>query len=456
MTKILTTSSGIINLRPYQTEAAGKLADALQKHGVAVDLSDTGLGKTFHALAAVKSFDVPFVVICRASSRHKWEQAVRDFDLHQNCLAVDSWQRFTNGRNHREIVTRQASGRSTSYSWNPAAPTVIIFDEVQDAGGQTSLNSQLLIGVGRSSKTYAICLSATVADSPLKLKALGFLCGLHNLSNFYGWAMDHGCGKSPFGYNQLYFKPNQSKWVIPKLRDALAPYGVRVCRDTVSEYLPQETVEIELWDVGSPTKFVQDALDRLEHTRDEDLLKHEDGTPGAVEQMRDRQEAELRRLVPLVAEIKAAVEGGMYCPVFLNFTASVDTLKIMLQSEKISVGVFDGRDKWKREVDREDFMKGELRVLILQSAAGSASIDLHDIVGGRPRMTFISPHYQSEVMLQMLGRAVRFGAKTPVIQRICFAEGTIEEKVFRVVEQKARNVNALNDGVWDAAFRNAN
>jgi SNF2 family DNA or RNA helicase len=455
MTTISTILSGIIELRPYQTEASQKLGLALQSHGVAVDLSDTGLGKTFHALAAVKLFDAPFAVVCRASSRHKWEQAVRDFGIHQNCLAVDSWQRFTNGRNHREIVTRQASGRSTSYSWNPKDPTVVIFDEVQDAGGQTSLNSQLLIGVGRSNKTYAICLSATVADSPLKLKALGFLCGLHNLTNFYGWAMDHGCGKSPFGYNQLYFKPTQSKWVIPKLRDALAPFGVRVCRDTVSEYLPQETVEIELWDVGSPTKFVQDALDRLEQTRDEDLQRHEDGTPGAVEQMRDRQEAELRRLVPLVAEIKAAVEGGMYCPVFVNFTASVDTLKIMLQSEKISVGVFDGRNHVQREIDRKDFMEGNLRVLILQSAAGSASIDLHDTVGGRPRMTFISAHYQSEVMVQMLGRAVRLGTKTPVIQRICFAEGTIEEKVFRSVEGKAKNLRALNDGVWDNAFRNA-
>jgi superfamily II DNA or RNA helicase len=451
------SSGGIIELRPYQIEASGRLADALQSHGVAVDLSDTGLGKTFHALAAVKSFDAPFAVICRASSRHKWEKAVSDFGLAGNCLAVDSWQRFTNGRNHRELVTRQNSGRSASYSWNPEKPTVVIFDEVQDAGGQTSLNSQLLIGIGRSNKTYAICLSATVADSPLKLKALGFLCGLHNLQNFYGWAMDHGCGKSPFGYNQLYFKPRESRWVIPKLRDALAPFGVRVCRDTVSEYLPQETVETELWDVGNRPNSgpVSNALEQLEDTRDEDLARHEDGTPGAVEQMRDRQEAELRRLIPLVAEIKAAVESGMFCPVFLNFTASVDTLSTMLKSEKIDVGIFDGRNHKQREIDRDLFMEGKVPVLILQSAAGSASIDLHDTAGGRPRMTFISPTYHAETMIQMLGRAVRFGAKSPVIQRIIFAEGTIEQKVYKVVEGKAKNIRALNDGEWVAAFGGA-
>jgi len=452
MTKTSMTSTGAIELRPYQKDAAGKLATALQSHGVAVDLSDTGLGKTFHALAVVKEFGVPFAVICRASSRHKWEQAVRDFGVESYCLAVDSWQRFTNGRNHRQLVIKQSQGRQMEYSWVTKEPTVIVFDEVQDAGGQTSLNSKLLTAIGRSKTTYAICLSATVADSPLKLKALGFLCGLHNIQNLYGWAMDHGCGKSPFGYNQLYFKTTQSKWVIPKLRDALAPFGVRVCRDTVSEYLPEETVETELWDVGSPSKLVQEALDNLEKTRDEDLLRHEDGTPGAVDQMRDRQEAELRRLVPLLAEIKTAVEGGMYCPVFLNFTASVNTLWEMLILDKIDAGIFDGRDHTAREIARQKFMDGAISVLILQSAAGSASIDLHDTVGGRPRMTFISPTYHAETMIQMLGRAVRFGAKTPVIQRIVFAEGTIEEKVYKVVEGKAKNIRALNDGEWVSAF----
>ena len=450
--KTLLESSGTINLRPYQSEAAEKLATALQNHGVAVDLSDTGLGKTFHALGAARLVNAPFVVVCRASSRNKWQKAVEDFGLAGACLAVDSWQRFTNGRNYRNLVTKQASGRSAIYSWEPSQPTLVIFDEVQDAGGQTSLNSQLLIGAGRSKSTYPLGLSATIADSPLKLKALGFVCGLHNLQNFYGWAMDHGCGKSPFGYNQLYFKPRESRWVIPKLRDALTPFGVRICRDTVAEYLPKETVETELWDVGTPTKLVQAALDKLEETRDEDLERHQDGTPGAVEQMRDRQEAELRRLVPLVAEIQAAVEGGMFCPVFLNFTASVDTLHTMLAEEKISAGIFDGRNHQKREIARDLFMEGKIPVLILQSAAGSASIDLQDTVGGRPRMTFISPTFHAETMIQMLGRAVRFGAKTPVVQRIIFAEGTIEEKVYKVVEGKAKNIRALNDGEWVSAF----
>jgi hypothetical protein len=124
----------------------------------------------------------------------------------------------------------------------------------------------------------------------------------------------------------------------------------------------------------------------------------------------------------------------------------------MLILDKIDAGIFDGRDHNAREIARQKFMDGAISVLILQSAAGSASIDLHDVVGGCPRMTFISPTYHAETMIQMLGRAVRFGAKSPVIQRIVFAEGTIEEKVYQVVEGKAKNIRALNDGEWVSAF----
>jgi superfamily II DNA or RNA helicase len=451
----MTTSTGQISLRPYQQNAAELLARSLTNNNVAVDLSDTGLGKTFHSLGAVSHFDVKFVVICRAVSRHKWKKAVVDFGLDDRCLAIDSYQKFTSGRHYRDLVVKQLMGRGASYSWRPTESTIVIFDEVQDAGGQNSLNSQLLIGASRCPNVYPLCLSATVADSPLKLKALGFCTGMHTLTNYFAWAMDHGCGKSPFGYNQLYFKTGQRKEVIGRLHSHLIPkYGLRVKREEVQEFMPEETIEIELWDVGKRPHSgpIFEALERLEEIREEDLDRHEDGTPSSVETMRDRQEAELRKIPALVNEVTGAVESGLYVAIFLNFTASIDALKKWLDAEGIHAGIFDGRDIRQRELDHAYFQSGQLKVLILQSQAGSAAIDLHDTEGGRPRCTFISPTYHAETMLQMLGRATRFGAKSPVLQRICFAEGTIEERVYRVAALKCENIRALNDGLWASGF----
>lgn len=444
----------MIELRPYQADAVEKLAKCLQQKHCAVDLSDTGLGKTMHALGTVQKFgDIPFVVICRAVSRHKWERAVRDFGLKDRCLAVDSYQKFTSGKHYKNLVHKYTQ-RGTKYEWIPDKASIVIFDECQDAGGLTSLNSQLLIGAGRCPNAFPICLSATVADSPLKLKALGFLTGMHSIDDYYPWCLRNGCSKSPFGYNNLYFRNSDRKTVVTKLHHHLKNFGVRVKREEVMQYMPEETVEVELWDIGSrpQTGHVAAALQRLEQTRDEDLIRHEEAVPGAVELMRDRQEAELLKLPALAREIVSSVQDGMYVPVFLNFVNSIDVLVQLLLEEKITVGKFDGRNTKHRDAVLQDFMDAKLQCLILQSQAGSAAIDLHDTVGGRPRCTFICPTYHAETMIQMLGRAVRFGAKTPVLQRIVFAEGTVEERVYRVAETKCENIRAMNDGEWTNAF----
>lgn len=446
----------MIELRPYQIEAVKKLSESIVRNNCAVDLSDTGLGKTMHALGTVEKFaSVPFVVVCRAVSRHKWEKAVKDFRLKNRCFAVDSYQKFTSGRHYKDMVTK-TTHRGTTYTWHPKNPIIVIFDECQDAGGLKSLNSQLLIGCREGENTYPLCLSATVADSPLKLKALGYVTGMHNLKDYYQWCLRNGCGKSPFGYNNLYFRNSDRHRVVTKLHHHLKEYGVRIKRDEVLEYMPQETIEVELWDTGSRPKsgVVDDALDALEKTRDEDLIRHEDAVPGAVELMRNRQEAELLKLPALAREISAAVEDGLYVPVFLNFVNSIDTLASLLASEDITAGIFDGRDIKGREQSLEDFMAARSRCIILQSQAGSAAIDLHDTVGGRPRCSFVCPTYHAETMLQMLGRVTRFGAKSPVLQRICFAEGTVEQRVYQVAETKCQNIRAMNDGEWASAFGN--
>ena len=407
-----------------------------------------------HSLGTIKKFQgVEFVVICRAVSRHKWEKAVRDFDLQDQCLAVDSYQKFTSGRHHTSLVTK-VKGRGTSYQWHHHDRIIVIFDECQDAGGLTSLNSQLLIGAAECKDIFPLCLSATVADSPLKLKALGYLTGMHDLKGYYHWCLTHGCAKSPFGYNNLYFKNTHRKEVVGKLHSHLKNYGVRVKREEVMEFMPEETIEVELWDTGTRPKtgVVAEALQKLEETREEDLVRHEDAVPGAVDTMRDRQEAELLKLPTLAREIKDAVDAGLYCPVFLNFTNSLDALSNLLSGEGVSCGLFDGRDTKGREKSLQDFMEARSQCIILQSQAGSAAIDLHDIVGEKPRMTFICPTYHAETMIQMLGRSTRFGAKSPVIQRICFAEGTVEERVYKVAETKCQNIRAMNDGEWTSAF----
>ena len=47
---------------------------------------------------------------------------------------------------------------------------------------------------------------------------------------------------------------------------------------------------------------------------------------------------------------------------------------------------------------------------------------------------------------QILGRVQRTGARSPSIQRIIFAKGTVEEEVCDAVADKLDNLDLLNDG----------
>ena len=81
--------------------------------------------------------------------------------------------------------------------------------------------------------------------------------------------------------------------------------------------------------------------------------------------------------------------------------------------------------------------------------AGGVGISLHDIHGGHPRMSIISPSWAGYEMRQTLGRIHRAGSKTPAIQKIVYVAKTYEEQLCNIIKVKLRNIDALNDGDLD-------
>jgi len=460
-------------LRPYQDRASDALATAVVERGFGLDASATGIGKTFHALAVVEKVDAPrFVVVCRAVARPKWRATIEDLGMGDRCLGVDSWDRFRAGA-LPGLCIRQSAGRRTkpAFSWQPLRePTLVIFDEAQDAGGFRTANAEMLVAASRAPQAYPLCLSASVADSPLRMYALGFATGMHRgVDEFFWWCRRNGCVKSPFG--GLYFKKcGQSKKSTPRhprgcccgerevlrrLHEHLFPaYGVMVTYEEAKVDLPPETVAVELWDLPKSLprclRVFEEAIDLKE---EEDLRRlDEGGALGAVGYIRERQRAELYKVPALAEEVEASVAAGRCCPVFLSHSASIDALSVMLGDLGVSHGILDGRDHKRARESHTRFQGGRLDVLITQYQAGSASIDMHDERGDRPRETYLSPFPSAEKMIQALGRAYRVNLKSPVTQRIFFASKTVEESVYQVAHRRARNIRAMSTGEWDDSW----
>ena len=80
-------------------------------------------------------------------------------------------------------------------------------------------------------------------------------------------------------------------------------------------------------------------------------------------------------------------------------------------------------------------------------AAGGAGVSLHDVRGEFPRASIISPSFNVVDLVQTLGRVYRNGMKTPCVQHVLIAEGTIEEAIGESLRKKMNSLDALLDGV---------
>ena len=441
--------------RPYQEEAARRLSEILSERGFALDASDTGIGKTFTAIATALEFQLgagqasPVAVICRARAITKWKDALSLFGM--DPIFVMSWEKARNGRDKYFIPIRNRIGRVKTFNLSCPDPMILIIDEIHAGGGIKSLNAELVIAAQRNPNVLVLGLSATPADSPLKMRALGFCTGMHQLDNdFWNWCRRNGCVRSPFG--GLYFRKGDRDRVLGEIHRRLFEgpdcWGLRLRKKDLFEagQFPEAQTTVELWDLSESTPtWLAPWLEQVDEDEQADVERHEGNPSPGILAIRDRQRNELFKVPALVEEIEERAEEGESVIVFVQFTRTINAVSERLGD--IDHRILDGkRSRRDQEAAVNDFQSGLVRVLVCQVDAGSESIDLHDTHGDRPRHVIVFPTYKAVTLIQVLGRAVRSGAKSPVVQRIVYSSTGIESKIARAVERRLENLSLLTDG----------
>lgn len=441
--------------RPYQEEAAKRLSEILSERGFALDASDTGIGKTFTAIATALEFQLgtgqtpPVAVICRARAVTKWKEALALFGI--DPVFVMSWERARGGRNEYFIPIKNRLGRVRTFNLSLKDPTVLVLDEIHAGGGIKSLNAELVIAARRCPSAMVLGLSATPADSPLKMRALGFCAGMHQLdSDFWNWCRRNGCVRSPFG--GLYFRKGDRDRVLGdihrRLFDGPDCWGIRLRKKDLFEagQFPEAQTTVELWDLAESTPaWLAPWLEQVDEDEQADVERHDGNPSPGILAIRDRQRNELFKVPALVEEIEERVEEGDSVIVFVQFTRTIQVVSERLGG--IDHRILNGRTSRRdQEAAVHDFQSGQVRVLVCQVDAGSESIDLHDVHGDHPRHVIVFPTYKAVTLIQVLGRAVRSGARSPVVQRIVYSSTGIESKIARAVERRLENLSLLTDG----------
>ena len=436
----------MIKLYPYQEANATALVSALSEYRAVLDASDTGVGKTMVALGVAKELGVEPLILCPKSVITSWKQASKGMGVEP--LGILNIEKLKTGKTPYLKTSTKISNRGKKtkvFTWTLPRGTFLIWDEVQNASSYDSQNSEIL-ALTRAYGINTLAMSATIGNDPTKLKALGYLLGLHCYKDHYSWCMANGCHKGRWG--GIAFTTNSTIAEINLTRIHKQIFPDRGVRTRVSELdtFPENAIFADAYDMAQHKAEINKIYQEL----DDAISNPDEEQNPLVLQLRTRQRVEACK-VPLLKEMTVdLLDEKKSVVIFVNFKDTLAQLTQALKgahplSEKCSL-IYGGQKQSERDEAIRLFQADENRVLVCMIQAGGVGISLHDMHGNHPRVTLICPTFHAVQLKQALGRTPRSGGKSKCIQRLIFAAGTIEEKACSSVKTKLSNLSLLNDG----------
>jgi hypothetical protein len=447
-------------LRP-QVSHVKALVDSLYINGFATDASETGTGKMYCAAAVAREMNVPVYIICPKAVIPTWERIIKLFKLKPKCLV--NFEKLTRGNTRwMKWVKNQPDPSSFKYNARCELPvfrfeagSFVIVDEGHKCKGVNTSNAWMMIAL-KLQGYQVLVSSATIACTPLEMKAFGYLVNLHKLYNFNDFCRLHGAkwvGK--WGAMTWNMVSKEATAAMQVLHDYLYKESKCASRMTVEMFgklFPETHIIAEAFEMGANQKKLEAVYDEMEV----ELAKLEEKSANykahvfAV-MMKARRFSELLKIPFFVDKADDLLEEGKSVVIFVNFDDTVQGLyKRLCKSKYVKpeeIGFIVGGQSAKvRQEDIDAFNADKKRLLIVNIAAGGTGISLHDLNGKFPRASLISPNWSSYNLRQALGRIWRQGGKTKSYQLIIYAAKTVEEQICRRVQAKLSCLDTLNDG----------
>lgn len=481
-------------LLDYQIPHKDALVSAIRRNGAALDGSDMGTGKTYAAGGVILELNVPTLVVCPAICVTAWaamgkslgvEFDVRNYEMvrtgrtpygkwtnpppdgpRDKFLKCNSCQiKFEPGEPieprcpHQFLGIHCVETLSTPHDygkflWSPAVE-LIVFDEIHRCAAlDNSLQAEMLISAKRAGKRL-LGLSATVADSPLSLRAIGYALNLHALVDrkggdvpgFYSWASRHHCRF--FAGRGFTFSASEAvrHMVMGHLHEEVFPArGSRVKISDLGDKFPETQITAEYYDIEK-----SDRIDDLYAEMDEALailhgIASGDRENALTRILRARQEIELLKTPIFVELTNDALAEGKSVALFVNFRQTIEELCKKLKTQCRVDGSQTGvKGAATRQKNVSDFLTDAERKIVVSADAGGIGIDLDDKRGVFSRLGLVSLGFSARSARQVFGRLRRQGSKSKSIYR-CILAGQEEKKLHARLAPKLDHLDILNDG----------
>lgn len=446
-------------LLSYQEPHVCRLVDILVRKHVALDNSDTGIGKTYAGGGVALEMKRYPMVICTKTTIPSWKNVLNYLGVRYYDIVNYETARQGKTYKNKKCTTRKKSPfidlDDGQYTWTLPTDAILIIDEVHKCKSTSTEIGKLLMSTKQliDQKIPVLMLSATICEKIPDMKIPFYLFGIIDQPSNYNHYMK-------LTTKNKYPQYKLSKQALLELKNNPVKYEEEMKNRSaliIHEEIKAYTARTRIKDLGDKfpsnqwcaQQFMAEEADEIARAYEEiAVLKRKlEENPGGNHLARIqklKQEIELRKIPIFEEQANEYLENGKSVIIFVNY---LDTLHILSERLDIRCKIHGSQTSDERQEAIDLFQSNQERIIICQIRAGGVGISLHDLHGDHPRVTLINYPDQASDLIQALGRAHRSGGKSPVLQRIIFvANVDYERKIMRSINRKLTNISAINDG----------
>lgn len=397
----------------------------------AVDFSATGTGKTYTTIALCSQLDYEPIIICPKSVICYWRDICEFYKVKPRTII--NYESIKNGKELDDDMTHKKSDiidvTENGYTWKniDKNKNIIIFDEAHKCKNHKTLNGKLLL----SSKNMCriLLLSATIAQKYEEFRIFGYMLGFYKkLKQGTKW-IQNLVREEMFKLNTTG-ETQLTKCLYPKK-------GSRMTYSDMAKYINQNHITTQCYSL--------DEKDELLIKKEYEYLKKNYNSQLA-QQLKARQKIEELKIKIFIDLAEKYLDEGNSIVIFVNFLKSLELLLSHFTKKHIDCScVYGDQSLEERTNNINKFQENHTKLMICMIQAGSESISLHDIDGGYPRISLISPSFSGKELLQALGRIYRTGVKSRVEQKIIFCDVKVEKLICNKIKKKIEFLNNFAD-----------
>ncbi|MCF0232094.1 MAG: hypothetical protein HUJ63_07490, partial [Enterococcus sp.] len=378
----------------------------------------TGSGKTYLAAQTIRDLGMKTLVVCPKVAITQWRNVLKGMGADGLVVGVVNPEHL--------VASRNDPFYDNDSGWKTDA-RLLVFDEVhRGASGPKSKTTLALArwcGKARPD-AKALLMSATPFDTPEKMRAVGYLMGMHRFvpGSWYEFLRSNGCRTvERGGRSVLEFTRNrrEAEAIMRSLRErmgerfmSIGPKDIPGFPDEVKEVV---SVDLGLADAAALAKAYDEMPERIVRPSKDDMVRI----------LRLRQQAEFCKAGVIAQMAADEVADGNSVFVMVNFTDARKRVETFLAEKGVAfASIYGGQPESERQRGIDDFQANRVFVMVGMAAACSVALSLHDERGERTRVSLISPGYSASEFSQGLGRIRRVGGTTAV-QKIVIAANSV-------------------------------